>query len=160
MNLDFLIPTLDAKISYLLQTLQDTMKKEYVILGSIFSVLLFAAYNAYQRQKSPRIYIRKKLSSGYNARTIPPFGIYIDESEQNNQELINHELVHWKQYQKKGLLNYYFRYFNELNEYGYDKMPMEQEARANESKYCKNNYTKCVRSGEANTIYKPDFRQG
>lgn len=120
--------------------------------------LAFIFYNANQRSKSSSVYFVKNLAGNYNARTIPPFGIYVKESEKNNQELINHELVHWKQYQEKGLLNYYFSYANQMKQYGYDKMPMEKEARVNESEYCKENYTECVRSGMAKAVYNPEFR--
>ena len=110
------------------------------------------------KTKKPPIYIRRKLPKGYNARTIPPFGIYIKESEKNNKELIEHELIHWRQYQKNGLIDYYRRYLRELKRWGYDKMPMEQEARKNETKYCRQNYTECVRTGRSKTVYNPNFR--
>lgn len=45
-----------------------------------------------------------------------------------------------------------------MKQFGYDKMPMEIEARKNESDYCKNNYTECVRNGTAKTVYNPNFR--
>ena len=126
----------------------------FIIAGGI----VFAIFNNQQKAKTPTIHVRKKLARGYNARTIPPFGIYVKESEKDNQELIEHELVHWKQYQENGLLNYYFTYIKQLKKYGYDRMPMEQVARGNESEYCKANYTECVRAGQSNTIYNPKFR--
>lgn len=98
------------------------------------------------------------MAGNYSARTIPPFGIYIKESEKDNQALIDHELIHWKQYQDGGLLNYYLTYASQMKQYGYDKMPMEQEARTNESDYCKENYTECVKDGQAKTVYNPNFR--
>ena len=45
-----------------------------------------------------------------------------------------------------------------MKQFGYDKMPMEMEARANESDYCKENYTECVRNGKSNTVNNPNFR--
>lgn len=123
------------------------------------SVLGFIIYNNIQKKlPSPPIRFKKTLAKNYNALTIPPFGIYIKESEKDNQKLIAHEIVHWKQYQKMGLLNYYFSYFKQLKEYGYDNMPMEQEARKNESEYCRENYTECVRTGDASTVHNPIFR--
>ncbi len=123
-----------------------------IVIGGL---IVFAIY---QRKRKPPIYIRKKILKGYNARTLPPFGIYIIETEKNNQALIDHELIHWKQYQKAGLLAYYTQYIRELKKYGYDKMPMEQNARINETEYCRNNYTECVRKGQSNTIHNPNFR--
>ncbi|WP_204343853.1 hypothetical protein [Psychroserpens algicola] len=67
-------------------------------------------------------------------------------------------MMHWKQYQKKGLIGFYYDYYNELKIYGYDKMPMEIEARFWESDNCKLNYTECVRSGKSVTVFNPDFR--
>lgn len=43
-------------------------------------------------------------------------------------------------------------------QFGYDKMPLEIQARTNESEYCKKNYTECVRKGIAKTINDPYFR--
>lgn len=119
----------------------------------------FIIFNIIQRaRKSIPVFFKKSLFKKYNARTIPPFGIYIKESEKDNKELVDHEKVHWKQYQKNGLINYYKNYLKQLKKYGYDKMPMEQAARKNETEYCKQNYTKCVRTGESKTVYNPVFR--
>lgn len=117
-------------------------------------------YNYYQRKRNEiPIYFKKSLAKNYNARTIPPFGIYVKESERNNNSLIEHEKIHWKQYQECGLLKFYLQYAGELKKYGYDKMPMEIEARENEGEYCKENYTDCVRTGQAQTIFNPNFRK-
>lgn len=130
----------------------------------IISLLAIASgivitYNIIQRRrKKPPIFFKKELAKNYNARTIPPFGIFIKESEKDNKELIDHEIVHWKQYQNKGLIRFYIDYAKEMKELGYDKMPMEKEARVNESEYCQNNYTECVRNGQAKTVYNPNFR--
>lgn len=119
----------------------------------------FAIYNSIQRRRlTPPIYYRKSLAKNYNARTIPPFGVYIKESERNNKALLEHELVHWEQYRQKGLIGFYRQYHKEMKEHGYDKMPMEKEARYNESEYCQENYTECVRSGMALTASDPMFR--
>lgn len=122
------------------------------------SVIVFLIYNEIQKNSEPNIYIRKKLRNNYNARTIPPFGIFIKEEHKDNEELLQHELIHWKQYQKKGLINFYLDYYQQYNDFGYDLMPMEIEARFNESDYCKINYTECVRTGKSNTISNKDFR--
>ena len=120
---------------------------------------LFVTYNYVQRnRKKPPVFYRKKLAKNYNARTIPPFGIFIKEDEKNNKELLEHELTHWKQYEEKGFIDYYVDYTKQMKQFGYDKMPMEIEARKNESDYCKNNYTECVRNGTAKTVYNPNFR--
>lgn len=96
----------------------------------------------------------KKLPFNYNAITVPPFGIF---STSNEVALIEHERVHWQQYQRMGLLPYYINYAIGSAQ-GYDANPMEMEARANETDYCRANYTACVRSGQAKTIANPRFR--
>lgn len=123
-------------------------------------LLSFGIYSLIQRaRKEPPIFIRKKLSGNYSARTIPPFGIFISESEKDNQNLLEHEKVHWKQFRRRGLSGFYPSYLYQLKKYGYDGMPMEKEARFNESDYCKENYTECVRTGLSRTLFNPDFRK-
>lgn len=127
---------------------------------ALLSIGALAVYNHLQRKNdNPKIVVKKKLFGNYNARTIPPIGIFITEENKNNQALIEHELVHWKQYQQKGLINFYVDYLSQLDTYGYDKMPMEIEARFNEKNFCKTNYTYCVANGLSNTVNNINFRQ-
>jgi len=128
------------------------------IIGAGF--LGFGIYAAIQRtRKDPPIIVKKKLRGNYNARTVPPFGIFITEAEKNNQALIDHEKVHWRQFRRRGLSGFYPSYLWQLKKYGYDGMPMEREARFNESEFCKDNYTHCVRTGLSRTVFNPDFRK-
>ena len=137
-----------------------TMNKAGIFLTITGTTIFgFVIYNAIQRRRiNPPIFYRKSLNKNFNAETIPPFGIYIKESEKDNQALLDHEIVHWKQYQRMGLIKYYREYFRLLRKVGYDAHPMEIEARDNESEYAKNNYTDAVRRGLAVTVYNPDFR--
>lgn len=130
------------------------------VLAAVFIVLLiaFLIYSERQRVKCPGIYFRKKILLGYNARAIAPFGIYIKESEKTNQALLEHELIHWRQFQDLGLVRFYAKYFYQLARFGYDRAPMEIQARANESEYCKLNYTECARSGQSLTVKNSSFR--
>ena len=89
---------------------------------------------------------------------VPAVGIFITEKEKDNQELLNHELIHWKQYQEEGLLMLP-KYLSEILKNGYDGNTYEVEARENESEYCKYNYTECVRTGKSVTAYNPNFRR-
>lgn len=132
-----------------------------MILGLTGTIIFgFIIYNAIQRRRiNPPVFYRKSLNKNFNAKTIPPFGIYIKEAERENQALLEHETVHWQQYQRMGLIKYYREYFKQLKEYGYDAHPMELEARSNESEYAKHNYTEAVRRGLAVTVYNPDFRK-
>lgn len=135
------------------------MKSEPVLIAVAAVVVSAVIYNQVQKRRSkPPVYYVKSLANNYNARTIPPFGIFIKESEKSNEALLNHELVHWKQYQRMGLIGYYRTYLSQIKQYGYDAMPMEKEARANESTHCQYNYTDCVRTGKSNTVFNQSFR--
>lgn len=90
--------------------------------------------------------------------TVPPLGIFITRDQLGNDALLQHELIHWRQFQQIGLLPYYARYFFEKMKYGYDHMPMEIEARQGETDDVKVNYTEAVRTGQARTVYNPNFR--
>jgi len=127
----------------------------------MIGLALFIAYSDRQRKSSPKVFVRKKLLGNYNARTIPPFGIYISQEQKDNKKILEHEMEHWKQYQKDGLLGFILNYANEDIVNGYDGNRYEIEARANagESIYCQNNYTECVRNGLAKTVYNPNFRK-
>ncbi|MDD3686864.1 MAG: hypothetical protein PHE56_08875 [Bacteroidales bacterium] len=140
--------------------MSNTVQKGLKI-AAFATIGLLIIKNANQRTNSkPAIKIAKALPGNYNALTLPPFGIYITEKEKGNLLLLQHELKHWQQYQKLGLLKYYNTYYQQYVKYGYDKMPMEIEARVGETEYAKSHYTKAVRSGKANTIYNPEFRKG
>jgi hypothetical protein len=131
--------------------------KGLLIGGS--ALLVFAIYCKMQRRNdSPKIFYRKKLIGGYTARIVPPFGIVIKESEKGNDALLEHEMIHWKQYQREGLIPLLINYSKETKKVGYDKNKYEIEARIGESDYCKKNYTECVRNGLAKTVYNPQFR--
>jgi hypothetical protein len=64
-----------------------------------------------------------------DAVTLPPFGIYCRASVLGDMQLAAHEQVHWEQYQKMGFWRYYLTYLWYQIRYGYDKNPMEVEAK-------------------------------
>ena len=70
--------------------------------------------------------------NGYRAITLPPFGIYCMPNSINDSHLARHESAHWDQYQRYGLLGFYCRYLWYMLRYGYEKHPMEIEARQKE----------------------------
>jgi len=55
-------------------------------------------------------------------------------------------MIRWKQYQRMGLLKFYYQYFKEFLIIGYDKILMEMEARHKENEYKKNNYSRAYHS--------------
>lgn len=71
------------------------------------------------------------------AITLPPFGIYclptIMLDDEKAGRMKRHENVHWSQYKKMGVVRYYITYIWQYVRYGYEKMPMEIEARAAEN---------------------------
>ena len=135
--------------------MEKTTKRVLITVG-VIGLIAMIVKNEHAKKNPPKIILRE--GGRYNAQTLPPFGIFINKSQANNKALLEHELVHWRQYQKAGLLPYYFNYTKELVTHGYDKMPMEIAARANESSHCKTNYTQCVRKGKSKTIFNPTFR--
>lgn len=123
-------------------------------------LVAFCAYCIVQRRNdTPRIFYRAKLINNYNGYIIPPFGVFIKSSEKENTALIEHEMMHWKQFQREGLLRFLFNYGKHAVKDGYDKNPYEVEARTVEDDYCKHNYTECIRSGKSKTAYNPNFRK-
>ena len=89
----------------------------------------------------------RKLPFNYNSMCLPPFGILIQEEDMHNKRLIRHEMEHWHQYMQFGFILFYRVYFYQLLLYGYDKMPLEVNARiaAGEENYCLHNYSACVK---------------
>ena len=136
------------------------MYKKEIYIGGFIALGFFIAYNYKQKKKTPKVYVRKILGN-YNARTIPPFGIYVSAEQKDNKKILEHEMEHWKQYQRDGLLGFMFKYAKENIFNGYDGNKYEIEARKNtgESIYCQKNYTECVRNGLAKTIYNKNFRK-
>jgi len=47
---------------------------------------------------------------------------------------------------------FYFRYFKQFFVYGYDKMPMEIEARYEEDRYTKKHYSEVYHNSNKNSI--------
>lgn len=66
-------------------------------------------------------------------------------------------MVHRHQYQRMGLIPYYWNYAKDYIVHGYELHPMEQEARFAEDDYCKTNYVECVRTGKAKTVQSEKF---
>lgn len=125
-------------------------------MGAVLAIdFIIARLNKY-----PKIYHKDRLPFNYNAQTLPPFGIRVQTEDKDNKLLLEHELVHWQQYRKTGAIIYYIKYALQKSIYGYDKMPMEIEARKQigENEYCQINYTECVKNGQSITIKEPYFR--
>jgi hypothetical protein len=94
-----------------------------------------------------------------NAVTLPPFGIFINIKQRRNLQLLRHELRHWAQYERMGLVRFCIGYMAANIKYGYDHNPFEIEARSNENHFARYNYTEAVRTGLARTVSNPNFRK-
>lgn len=101
------------------------MKKLLIIL-----VIFIVTINCYNDKK---IYYVEYLPCNFKGMTIPPIGIFINKKYKNEQNksgsLLRHETVHWLQYQKLGVLNFYKTYFIEYYKHGYKNNKLEIEAR-------------------------------
>lgn len=74
-------------------------------------------------------YLPFDIPGSQMAATIPPFGIFIESKYKTNTDLLNHELVHWDQYNRMGFIGFYKTYISEYIKYGRKYGPMEVEAR-------------------------------
>lgn len=97
------------------------MKKALFI--SILSILFFI----YKKNKI--YYIPFGIPGSQMAATIPPFGTFIESKYTNDKSILNHEMVHWNQYNRMGFVSFYSTYFSEYLKYGRKYGPMEVEAR-------------------------------
>ena len=129
--------------------------------NAIAILLAISIYSHFQRKNNnPPVFYLPKLPFGFNGFIIPAVGVFIKEEHKHSEDLLLHELVHWKQYQREGLLSFLLHYGFAHRQFGYDKNPYEIEARFRESDFCKSNYSYCVRNGLARTVYNPTFRNG
>ena len=94
-----------------------------VIVGLILYVILL---NKSAQKKDPK-FITMPLPGNRKAVSMPPFGVYIEKDVENDEKVIKHEKCHWKQYQDKGLIDYYKEYFSLNSKYDYEDNPMEKE---------------------------------
>jgi hypothetical protein len=73
-------------------------------------------------------------ATGFAGVTLPPIGIYILAERLHDQRLVRHELEHWAQAQRLGVVRFAFTYLYFTVRYGYWNNPLEIEARAAELK--------------------------
>jgi hypothetical protein len=97
--------------------------KKYILI----SVTLFLLYSLIKEDKI--YYIPFDIPGSQMAATIPPFGIFIEKKYKGDKSLLNHELVHWDQYNRMGFFGFYSTYLSEYVKYGRKYGPMEVEAR-------------------------------
>jgi hypothetical protein len=105
--------------------------KKYIILSISFFCFVFLK-NLFKQECV--VYIPFNIPGSQMAATIPPFGIFIESKYSQEGDgkgsILAHERIHWLQYQRLGLLNFYYEYFTEYFKHGrvHDHW-MEVEAR-------------------------------
>ena len=105
-------------------------KKRYLIVF-LFIVLIFVL----NLSKHPFVYyLPFNIPGKQMAITIPPFGIFIEskyENENSNNpcSIMKHEVIHWEQYKKMGLISFYYNYLKCYLNSGRINNLMEEEAR-------------------------------
>ena len=83
---------------------------------------------------APRLIAAYLRWQKFRAITLPPFGIYAIEGSTQDVRLAKHENAHWEQYKRMGFFGFYATYLWFMLVYGYEKHPMEIEARKAETK--------------------------
>jgi len=78
-------------------------------------------------------YLPFDIPGSQMAATIPPFGIFIEHTYKVEGDslgsILAHELVHWDQYRRMGLIKFYYAYTSEYLKHGRVNNWMEEEAR-------------------------------
>ena len=85
-------------------------------------------------KKTERVfYLPFEIPGTQMAATLPPFGIFIEDKFEDEGDgpgsILKHEKVHWKQYQRMGLIKFYYTYLTLYAKHGRINNWMEAEAR-------------------------------
>jgi len=100
---------------------------KYLPLMLAVGIVLYVVFlNSSAKNREPK-FITMPLPGDRKAVTMPPFGVYIEKDVKDNEQVIKHEKCHWKQYQDKGLINFYKEYIQLKANHDYNDNPMEQE---------------------------------
>ena len=105
------------------------MKKRYIFfIGFLLAMFILNIF------KKPLVwYLPVDFPGKQMAATIPPFGIFIEKEYKNEDDapgsILSHEKIHWNQYQRMGLIKFYYAYVSEYIKHGRIHNWMEEEAR-------------------------------
>ncbi len=94
------------------------------------------------KDSNPRHYVSNWFPLYFRAIMIPFIGIIFRRGNEFDDVLIEHEIIHWKQFERMGFIMFIIRYILQLICLGYDTMPMEMEARQKLPDSIKWNYRK------------------
>ncbi len=93
----------------------------FIIVAFIFILNYFKTYRIYN--------LPFNLPNQLRASTIPPLGTFMSKQYKNSKQVILHEKYHWVQYEKMGLISFYYEYLTEYFKKGRFNHWMEKEAR-------------------------------
>lgn len=74
-------------------------------------------------------YVSAKAFPIFRALMIPYIGVFIKKQYENDHTLLEHEMIHWRQFKRMGAIVFLIRYVLQFVFIGYDSMPFELEAR-------------------------------
>ncbi len=105
-------------------------KKRFIIPSSFLVIILIL--NSFKHPFV--IYLPFDIPGTQMAGTLPPFGIFIESTYENENpndpcSIITHEMVHWDQYKRMGLFSFTFNYLKVYFNSGRINNWMEEEAR-------------------------------
>jgi hypothetical protein len=106
------------------------MNVSYYIIGAL--LLIIKVLNVC---KYPFVfYTPINIPGKQMAATLPPFGIFIESKFKGEPKsyacsILTHELVHWEQYKKMGLIAFHYNYLKGFFQSGRIHHWMEKEAR-------------------------------
>lgn len=86
--------------------MDKTLKKIITVGGAIVATHLILRE---LRRREPDVHYVDHIPGNFNGICLPPIGIFINSEQQGNEELLKHETIHWRQYQRMGLGGYYLR---------------------------------------------------
>lgn len=117
-------------------------RKHFISWGALIGIGMILLYSTtglyaydmlYGQKKEPSFFYAfgSFCSSRWSAITLPPVGIFICQSDFNDEGIRRHELVHWEQYRRMSTIGFYVRYLTGwvVAGFRYTNNWMEQEAR-------------------------------
>jgi len=109
----------------------------YTVMRYIPKVLILLAMILNLTKTERVFYLPFDIPGTQMAATLPPFGIFIEDKFEDEGDgpgsILKHEKVHWKQYQRMGLIRFYYTYLTLYAKHGRINNWMEEEAR----RFCK-----------------------
>jgi hypothetical protein len=105
----------------------------YTVMLHIPKVLILLVLILNIKKTERVFYLPFEIPGTQMAATIPPLGIFIEDEFENEGNgpgsILRHEIIHWQQYKRMGLIKFYYNYLTLYIKYGRVNNWMESEAR-------------------------------